>query len=94
MPENSQPNWYDWSMEHWGTKWDAMDSEIIMLSDEKASISFVTAWDCPFTALKEISKCSQNLHSRVSMPKSLSLQTAGSSILKMTYLKIQKWMVT
>ena len=56
MPENPQPNWYNWSIEHWGTKWDAMDSKIIMLSDEKVSISFTTAWECPFVALKEISK--------------------------------------
>lgn len=56
MPEDPQPNWYNWSIEHWGTKWDAIDSEIIILSDEKVSISFMTAWECPFTALKEMSK--------------------------------------
>lgn len=33
MPENPIPNWYNWSMEHWGTKWDARDSAVIELDD-------------------------------------------------------------
>lgn len=55
MPKNPQPNWYDWSIEHWGTKWDVMDSEITELSDGAVDVLLITAWECPFTALKEIS---------------------------------------
>ena len=42
-------NWYDWSVEHWGTKWNACYSEI----DETGSASgyveirFETAWAAP-----------------------------------------------
>ena len=34
------PNWYDWNIEHWGTKWNACESNI-----SKGCIFFQTAWD-------------------------------------------------
>jgi hypothetical protein len=39
-------NWYDWSREHWGTKWNACESEVAEYDDTLA-YRFATAWDCP-----------------------------------------------
>lgn len=36
------PKWYDWSIENWGTKWNAY--EICATPDD---IRFDTAWSCP-----------------------------------------------
>lgn len=38
--EDILPNWYDWNVEHWGTKWNAHESNI-----SKRCIFFQTAWD-------------------------------------------------
>ena len=43
--------WYDWSLEHWGTKWNSIDDEY----DGDRTISFMTAWTPPEPILKELS---------------------------------------
>ena len=35
-------NWYDWSWDHWGTKWDAFDARV-----EHECVQFTTAWNQP-----------------------------------------------
>lgn len=40
------PNWYDWNIYNWGTKWDACNS-YIDLQDEFLDITFETAWSPP-----------------------------------------------
>lgn len=42
-------NWYDWSIHHWGTKWDARHSQLIEETDTTLSYNFDTAWDTPET---------------------------------------------
>ena len=37
-------NWYDWSCENWGTKWNAYDCYI---SEDGSVYEFNTAWDIP-----------------------------------------------
>lgn len=44
-------DWYNWHIEHWGTKWDASDGYI-----ESNSIHFDTAWSTPMGILKELAK--------------------------------------
>ena len=39
-------NWYDWSTEHWGTKWNACRIETAE-HDDTLVYNFDTAWDCP-----------------------------------------------
>lgn len=48
------PNWYDWSIGHWGTKWNACHTSIIRESDDKVSISFSTAWSYPLPVMNEM----------------------------------------
>jgi len=43
--------WYDWSIENWGTKWDACRFE-----HDDTTMIFETAWSCPEPILKELSR--------------------------------------
>ena len=40
-------NWYDWSLNNWGTKWDACEPEILNNDINFFSVSFETAWGPP-----------------------------------------------
>ena len=44
-------SWYDWRIENWGTKWNALETEI-----EEEYIYFATAWSTPFKIFIEMSK--------------------------------------
>ena len=48
MPEENKEDWYNWSNENWGTKWDVREVEI---SDDHedgvVTYSFETAWGPP-----------------------------------------------
>ena len=44
-------NWYDWSIENWGTKWDACD-----VNTEKRTVIFNTAWDFALPVIRELAK--------------------------------------
>jgi hypothetical protein len=51
-----KPNWYDWSISNWGTKWDLGDETQMTLEAEKIGLGFDTAWspNCDFwTAFSE-----------------------------------------
>lgn len=39
-------NWLTWNKEHWGTKWDAYKSSLVVEGD-KAILTFDTAWSPP-----------------------------------------------
>ncbi|HEY9642992.1 MAG TPA: hypothetical protein V6C57_21060 [Coleofasciculaceae cyanobacterium] len=45
-------NWYDWSVKHWGTKWDAYS----VAKREGDRIQFDTAWSVPLPVLIAASK--------------------------------------
>jgi hypothetical protein len=49
--EHGRNNWYDWSVEHWGTKWDVKDVDI---DDEGESVAFRfdSAWSPPVEAYR------------------------------------------
>ena len=46
-------DWYDWSIDNWGTKWNACEG---MVDEENQVIEFETAWSMPESVLKEICK--------------------------------------
>lgn len=48
-------NWYDWSIEHWGTKWNAYDC-VVDIDPELHTLEFYTAWNCVVKVIDEISK--------------------------------------
>jgi len=39
-------NWYDWSVAHWGTKWDT-DAQNVFYDGETLTLCFDTAWAPP-----------------------------------------------
>ena len=39
-------NWYHWSIENWGTKWNSVDTRVEE-NGSTLSYNFMTAWDCP-----------------------------------------------
>lgn len=47
-------SWYDWSIENWGTKWNAYDAEIDDIDD--GIIQFDTAWSFPYPVIETLSK--------------------------------------
>jgi hypothetical protein len=40
-------HWYDWSIKHWGTKWNSCNARIVEDSKEVVEYHFLSAWDCP-----------------------------------------------
>lgn len=51
-PEHSE-NWYEWNLEHWGTKWD-VNSTIWDVNEESFSFSFESAWGPPEAFFDEL----------------------------------------
>ena len=43
-------NWYDWAIDNWGVKWNAVDTEI----KDDDMISFFTPWDAPVPIFVEL----------------------------------------
>ena len=44
MPEKEKDNWYQWSVDNWGTKWDVTEFYGSTREDNKISFSFQSAW--------------------------------------------------
>ena len=51
-------NWYDWSISHWGTKWNAYSFGEY---EDSNSISFQTAWTAPHPVLQALSNKFPNI---------------------------------
>ena len=50
-----KPNWYDWRVEHWGTKWD-IDGCLEYDDEEYLEYCFDSAWAPPTAFLEKVSK--------------------------------------
>lgn len=50
--------WYEWCIEHWGTKWNTSSSFYIDISDAEGAegIEMQTAWSTPEPVIRELSK--------------------------------------
>ena len=53
---SNEPNWYDWAIKNWGTKWGAYDG---IIGDEV--ITFLTAWATPAPAIQKLSALYPNV---------------------------------
>lgn len=52
--KHGNTSWYEWSLENWGTKWNAYGQ-----NDERNTedtIYFQTAWSCPIELIQEVSR--------------------------------------
>ena len=45
--DHADDRWYDWRVNHWGTKWDAYDVVVTDDDPESVEIEFNTAWSPP-----------------------------------------------
>ena len=50
MQKSNGKNWYNWSIDNWGTKWNAYDSEF-----GGTGVVFSTAWSCPMPVFEKLS---------------------------------------
>jgi hypothetical protein len=46
-------DWYDWSIEHWGTKWNAYSSEVL---EDDTIAKFDTAWSHPYPVMAKLAE--------------------------------------
>ena len=67
-------DWYDWSNEHWGTKWNASDSTITVEYDDEdnyvVSYSFQTAWAPPLPLYEALAEQNPNINMYVCFDES------------------------
>ena len=49
-------NWYNWSIENWGTKWDACEPNISHNTTDYFSVNFESAWGPPLEWMKKVSE--------------------------------------
>lgn len=52
--ETGYADWYEWSIDHWGTKWGAYDFEEV--SAEPLTIKFETAWSFPTPVFEKLAE--------------------------------------
>ena len=50
MPKEEQENWYNWSVDNWGTKWDVKEFYGAKRDGDKLCFSFQSAWGPPTEA--------------------------------------------
>lgn len=54
--ETGCPGWHEWSVENWGTKWDAYSYAPRAREPGRASLRFQTAWEVPRPCLRRLSE--------------------------------------
>lgn len=47
LAEIGHTDWYSWSIQHWGTKWNACHQEVLEQRPGYFELRFDTAWDMP-----------------------------------------------
>lgn len=50
------PTWYEWSINNWGTKWNAYECAAREMGPEHSELSFWTAWTPPHPVLQRLSE--------------------------------------
>jgi hypothetical protein len=53
MEEYGTVSWYDWAVEHWGTKWDTRIDRLDQLPDGSVQVWFDTDWGPPLAWLEK-----------------------------------------
>ena len=61
LPRGDRKDWYDWSLNNWGTKWDACEPNICHNDIDYFAVSFESAWSPPITWIENIIKDFPNL---------------------------------
>tara|TARA_Y100000593_G_scaffold48521_1_gene91624 strand:- start:939 stop:1442 length:504 start_codon:yes stop_codon:yes gene_type:complete len=60
LEKGNRDNWYDWSVDNWGTKWNSSNSDIVNRFDDGdiyvVEINYQTAWSMPLPIWDELAK--------------------------------------
>ena len=56
MEKYGENNWYDWSIGHWGTKWNAYGFDESVDYSNNNTIEFETAWAAPHPIIEQLAK--------------------------------------
>ena len=58
LEDRDGPNWYDWSVENWGTKWNAYQHSTTERDYDRGEINynFLTAWGPPVPIVHELQR--------------------------------------
>jgi len=48
------PNWYDWRLENWGTKWDVYETHCTRMDANTLVLNFYTAWSPPIPVFDKL----------------------------------------
>lgn len=51
LQQHGAADWYEWRLQHWGTKWDAYETALT----EDGSVRFLTAWERPEPVIRHLS---------------------------------------
>jgi hypothetical protein len=51
--EHGYRDWYDWSCENWGTKWNSYYGSFL---ENRPAYNFVTAWDPPMPVIRKLAQ--------------------------------------
>jgi hypothetical protein len=70
-------NWYNWTIDNWGTKWGASETYI-----DGGEISFETAWSTPFPLIKKLSEMFPDLTLKIRFADECIGQNCGEYHLK------------
>jgi hypothetical protein len=54
--EYGHDNWYSWSIENWGTKWNASEPFVATLCDDRITYTFNTAWSPPIPVIAALAE--------------------------------------
>lgn len=49
-------NWYGWSCQNWGTKWNGYETEVTPVNGDLCQLKFDTAWSHPAPVVDELSR--------------------------------------
>ncbi len=63
--KHGAPTWYEWSVKHWGTKWNAYSITGGRTQSYEAVIHFETAWSPPMPVLDKLAEMFPKAHLRL-----------------------------
>lgn len=65
MPKDQEDNWYQWSIQNWGTKWNAYMGVTGLIEDTYAIAHFETAWSPPLPVIDKLAEMFPKAHLRL-----------------------------
>lgn len=76
------PSWYEWSINMWGTKWNACGYDNEADYSQNDSIYFQTAWSAPIPVIKKLSELYPSIEMNIRYADEDLGQNCGELILK------------